>query len=77
MAWTDVDAVRILEECNKLSQAAATGIGGGECSITHCGQCMGGPTDGPATDDEDIADPADGSMVPDDDDVLAAMQCIV
>ena len=76
MAWTDVDAVRILEECNKLSQSAANGFGGGECSITHYGQCIGGPSIGPTTVDEDIVVPGDGGMVPDDDDVLAAMQCI-
>ena len=76
MAWTDVDAVRILEECNKLKQAAATAPNGSECNTMHYGQCFGGPSVGLAAVDVDAVDPTDGGSVLDDDDVLAAMQSI-
>ena len=42
MAWSDVDAVRILEECSRLCHATEVDIVKDECSITHCVQCIGG-----------------------------------
>ena len=76
MAWSDVDAVRILDECKKISQVAGATQDSSECNTAHYGQCFGGPSVGLAAVDEDVVDPADGGSVLDDDDVLAAMQSI-
>ena len=76
MAWADVDAVRILEECSKLCNTADVDAAERECAAKHCEQCINGPDDGRTTDGDDDVDLAVDSMVLDDDDVFAAMQCI-
>ena len=75
MAWSDVDAVRILDECRKISQVACATQDSSECDTAHYGQCPGGSSVGPTAVDEDVVVPGGGSVL-DDDDVCAAMQCI-
>ena len=73
MTWSDVDAVRILDECKKISQAAGATQNDNECNTMHNVQCFWGPSVG-QTAAEDVA-PDDGGSVLDDDDVLAALLC--
>ena len=75
MAWSDVDAVRILDECRKIGQVAGAPQDNSECNTVHYGQCPGGSSVDPTAADEDDVVPGGGSVL-DDDDVLAAMQCI-
>ena len=75
MAWSDVDAVQILDECRKISQDAGAPQDSNERNTMHYGQCYGGSSVDPYAADEEDVFPGGGSVL-DDDDVLAAMQCI-